>query len=440
MARMSIAYGGIVAFLFRGMNVVVALVTMVLTSNQLGADGRGTFVLGITAVGIVSALTGGLTASAGYQVSNRRREPGVVLLSGSTLAGALGVLAIVAGFAVTAALHGEVSKEALAVAFACAAVILNSVIAGVFLGHGALVRYNVALVAPPLLSLSLIAIDFFLLDQVNPGAALAAFALGQWLTFPLLLVLGARTMLRNLKFDGGLTAALARFALVAAVSSGVSYLNYRADTFVVEHFEGKSGVAIYSGAVYIAESVWQFSGSLALATYARIGSLDRQGAAELTTRVMRHTLVILGAVCAVLFAAANIIVDTFFNKEFAGMATALRILLPGTLIYGLAAAFSGFYTYQRGIPWAAAVVAGVGLAIDLSLDFVLVPKMGVNGASLASALAYGVAMLGAIAFFLRDTGTSPATVFRFGRADIDDYRDLFSRLRAVVMKSTPAAQ
>jgi len=54
---MSIAYGGIVAFLFRGMNVVVALVTLVLTSNQLGADGRGTFVLGVTAVGIVSALT-----------------------------------------------------------------------------------------------------------------------------------------------------------------------------------------------------------------------------------------------------------------------------------------------------------------------------------------------------------------------------------------------
>lgn len=436
---MSIAYGGIVAFLFRGMNVVVALVTLVLTSNQLGADGRGTFVLGITAVGIVSALTGGLTASAGYQVSNQRREPGVVLLSGSALAGALGVLAIVAGFAVTAALHGEVSKEALAVAFACAAVILNSVIAGVFLGHGALVRYNIALVAPPLLSLLFIAVDFFVLDRVNPAAALAAFALGQWITFPLLLALGAQTMLRNIRFDGGLAAALARFALVAALSSGVSYLNYRADTFVVEHFEGKSGVAIYSGAVYIAESVWQFSGSLALATYARIGSLDRQDAAELTTRVMRHTLVILGAVCAVLFATANIIVDTFFNKEFAGMATALRILLPGTLIYGLAAAFSGFYTYQRGIPWAAAVVAGIGLAIDLGLDFVLVPRMGVNGASLASALAYGIAMLGAIAFFLRDTGTSPATVFRFGRADIEDYRVLFTRLRAVVSRA-PAVE
>jgi len=268
---------------------------------------------------------------------------------------------------------------------------------------------------------------------VTPGSALWAFALGQWITFPLLLVLGSATMLHDLRFDGHLTTALASFAVVAAVSSGVSYLNYRADTFVVEHFEGKSGVAIYSGAVYIAESVWQFSGSLALATYARIGALDRHAAAELTTRVMRHTLVILGAVCAILFVGANVIVDTFFNKEFAGMATALRILLPGTLLYGLAAAFSGFYTYQRGIPWAAAVVAGVGLVIDLSLDFVLVPRMGVNGASLASALAYGFAIIGAIAFFLRDTGTSPATVFRFGRADVDDYRVLISRLRAAVL-------
>ena len=434
MAGMSIAYGGIISFIFRGLNVFVALATVVLTSNQLGADGRGTFVLGITAVGLVSNLSGGLTASAAYQISNQKRAPGVVLISGGSLAAGLGALAVLAGFVATAALRGEASHEALAVAAACAAVLINAVIAGVFLGHGALIRYNFALVVPPILSLSAIAFGFFVLGHESPRAALWAFALGQWLTLPILFVIGAAALARNMSLQGSLTVALARFALVAGISSGVSYLNYRADVFVVERFEGKSGVAIYSGAVYIAESIWQFSQSLALATYSRLGALDEKGAADLTTRVMRHTLVILGAVCIVLFVGANVIVDTLFDKEFAGTAAALRILLPGTLLYGLAAAFSAFYTYRRGRPWAAAIVAGTGLAVDLGLDFILIPKMGVNGASLASTLAYGTAILGAIAVFLKDTGTSPAAVFRFGRADIDDYRDLLTRLRGALAR------
>src|SRR3954453_8857043 len=132
---MSIAYGGIIAFLFRGLNLVLALATVVLTSNQLGPDGRGTFVLGITAVGIVSAVTGGLTASAGYQVSNRRRDPGTVLLNGGALGVGLGAVAILAGLILTSLLTGEAQQESLAVGAAAAAVIVNSVIAGVFLGN-----------------------------------------------------------------------------------------------------------------------------------------------------------------------------------------------------------------------------------------------------------------------------------------------------------------
>jgi O-antigen/teichoic acid export membrane protein len=146
---------------------------------------------------------------------------------------------------------------------------------------------------------------------------------------------------------------------------------------------------------------------------------------------MRHTLVILGVVCLGLFVLADLVVG-ILKPEFADAATALRLLLPGTLLYGLAASFSGFYTYQRGRPWAAAVVAGAGLVIDIGLDFVLVPAMGVNGAALASTIAYSTAILGALVVFMYDTKVGPATVFRFGRADVEDYRVLWGRLRAVV--------
>jgi O-antigen/teichoic acid export membrane protein len=428
---MSIAYGGIVALFFRGVNLIVGFLTLVMTANELGVAGRGTFALGATVVGVVAAVTGGLTASTAYQVSNQRRGPGLVLLNGAVLAMAMGTLAVIAGIVGTAVLSGEPEEVALSIGASSAAVILTSVVAGVYLGNEALVRYNIALVTPPLFALSAIAVVTVGFDHPTPAAALGAYAAGQWLALPLLLAIGAWSMLRGVRVEGQLMALMLRFGLLAGLSSMISYLNYRADAFVVEYFEGTRGVGIYSIAVYIGEAVWQFSGSLALATYARVAAAERDDAIALTTRVMRHTLVILGAVCLGLFALADPVVG-ILKPEFADAATALRLLLPGTLLYGLAASFSGFYTYQRGRPWAAAVVAGAGLVIDIGLDFVLVPAMGVNGAALASTIAYSTAILGALVVFMYDTKVGPATVFRFGRADVEDYRVLWGRLRAVV--------
>ncbi len=428
---MSIAYGGIIAFLFRGANVVVAFLTVVLTSHQLGTEGRGTFALGATVIGTVAALTGGLTAATAYQVSNQKRPPATVLINGGTLALGLGAFAMAAGFLGAGTLSGEAGRLSIAIGAGSAAIIVNSVLAGVFLGNGALIRYNLALVAPPLLSLAAILVGFLVFDRRSPEAALGEFAIGQWLATPLLMLSGFTSGgLQAARFDRTLIDQVWRFSLLAGVSSGVSFLNYRADLFIVEYFEGKSGAGIYSNAVLIAETVWQFSGSLALATYARIGGLDQGEAANLTARVMRHSLVILGVVCAGLFIVADLLVGLLFDPEFEPMAPALRILLPGAGLYGLAAAFSGYYTYQRGKPWAAAVIAGLGLGIDIVLALILVPILGVNGAALASSIAYSVAILAGIAVFLRSSGLKPSDAFRFGKRDVDDYRTLFARVRA----------
>ena len=124
--------------------------------------------------------------------------------------------------------------------------------------------------------------------------------------------------------------------------------------------------------------------------------------------------------------------DLFFGAEFSGMTASLRILLPGTLIYGLGAALSGFFTYQQGRPWMAAIIAGTALLIDLALAVVFVPSMGIDGAALATTVSYGVAMVLALALFTRSSGLGLADTFRFGRSDIDDYRRLWARLRALV--------
>ena len=72
---MSIAFGGLIALAFRGANVLIAFGLVVLTSSELGGAGRGTYVLGVTVVGTLTAVAGGVTTAAAYQVSNQRRDP-----------------------------------------------------------------------------------------------------------------------------------------------------------------------------------------------------------------------------------------------------------------------------------------------------------------------------------------------------------------------------
>jgi O-antigen/teichoic acid export membrane protein len=424
---MSIAFGGIVAFLFRGMNLLLALATVVFLTHQLTDDAYGVLVLGLTVVGITNAATGGLTAATAFQIANRRRTAGEALGSGGVIAGSLGLAAVIVGLVAGTIASGKPGAIGAPVGIAAAAVITNSVVAGIYLGRESFVRYNLTLVVPPLLTLICIAVTFLVLGERSPVAGLSAYATGQWLGVLAALVMGRRVLFTGLAVRREVLRTAGRFAFVAGISSGVSYLNYRADLFVVEHFEGDAGVATYSRAVYIAESVWQISGSLALATYARMGALDRVAAAELTTRVMRHSILMLGGVCLVLFAGADILAAVLFSD--AGVASALRYILPGVLVYGLAQSFSGFYTYQRGFPWVSALVAGSGLAIDIAFDFILIPRMGVDGASLASTLAYSTAMAGALIFFFRAEHISPLRIVQFGRTDFDDYRRLLTRLR-----------
>ncbi len=427
---MSIAFGGIVAFFFRAVNLAVALALVVVTSHQLSRADYGAFVLGLSVVGFVTALTGGLAAATAYQISNRRRATGAALTGGFVISWTVALLGVAAGVGVAGLFSGDVSRLALPVALAAAAVVLTSVVAGAYLGRGSLISYNLTLVAPPALSFALILIVIFGLHHRTPEGVLAAYAGGQWLALAVMTAAGGRALFAGAKLERPLMRALLGFAILAGISSGVSYLNYRADLFVVQHFEGKEGAGTYSLAVYLAESVWQVSGSLALAIYARLGELTRPEAAALTARVMRHTLVMLAVVCAVLFASADLIQAILFS-DHPGMSSALRFILPGILVYGLAQSFSGFYTYQRGLPWVSALVAGGGLVVDLVLATVLVPRMGVNGAALASSLAYAAAMTGALALFLRTERLSPAQIFRFGHEDVADYRALLARLRTL---------
>jgi O-antigen/teichoic acid export membrane protein len=379
-------------------------------------------------------VTGGLTAAVAYQVSNQRRSAGEALGGGLGPAVPIAAVLLAVAAAIAATSSGYLGDMAFQLGVAATAVTLNSVVAGVLLGREAFLRYNLTLVAGPLCALLFVAVTLLAIDDPGPGHAITAYALGQVIGLGGVALLSLPLLLERFALSRTLAVAVIAFAGLAAVSSGVSYLNYRADLFVVGYFEADGGVTTYGSAAYLGESIWQVSGSLALATYARLGTLGRTDAAQLTARVMRHTFLLLAVLCAGLFVLADV-VEWILFPDYGGVSSALRFLLPGILIYSLAQAYSGFYTYQRGLPWVAAVVASLALVVKMALALALVPPIGVDGAAIASSVGYTTAMVVALVVFARQERLSAADIFRFGSADLDDYRSLLSRVRTTLTRA-----
>ena len=88
-------------------------------------------------------------------------------------------------------------------------------LAGIFLGREAFIRYNTALVLPPLLALVFIAGAFVAFDHRSPEAALSAYATGLWLGLATLLVAGLPLLRGTFRWEGRLAATIVRFAALA---------------------------------------------------------------------------------------------------------------------------------------------------------------------------------------------------------------------------------
>jgi len=76
-------------------------------------------------------------------------------------------------------------------------------------------------------------------------------------------------------------------------------------------------------------------------------------------------------------------------------------------------------TYFRGTgkPEVNTFVNFVILIINISLNLLLIPKIGVKGAAIASAISYSLTYMIYLFLYKREFGISPVEFFRFRRED-----------------------
>jgi O-antigen/teichoic acid export membrane protein len=236
--------------------------------------------------------------------------------------------------------------------------------------------------------------------SLDVGLALNLVALG--LTAVLIILVAAGGGSFSLRPSGDLLREQLGFGTRSVPGQFAERLQFRADSFIVNLFAGVRQTGIYSVTSGLAETLWYIPNSLGIVMFSR--AVDPQAdtggvAAALTRGTVAVTLV--AAVPA--FLLGPYVAKALYGSQFADAGVALRFILPGVVAYSVVAILSR-YLSGRGRPGTTTLILVSGLATNVIANLLLVPRLGINGAALASSISYILTAALTLSAFVRVSG------------------------------------
>jgi len=229
-----------------------------------------------------------------------------------------------------------------------------------------------------------------LLGRLTPVSAVAVTVASQILTGSTLLAFSQLHLnwLRAPLLSPRFWSSAAKYSLTSYGANTLQFLIQRADVFLVSIFLGVRAVGLYSVAYGVAELLTLLPQRLNNLYVPRIAG-ERTPDAKRQEVPLSSSLVFVSTAAAALLLAltAPFCIRFFYGEQYAPSVAPFLLLLPG--ICALAA--SSIQTaYLSGVGRVStnAIVAGAGLALNLLLNLVLIPRYGISGAAAASSLAY----------------------------------------------------
>lgn len=182
-----------------------------------------------------------------------------------------------------------------------------------------------------------------------------------------------------------------RYGLLVWVSGTLGFTALRADMYLLDFFKGPAAVGVYSVAVTFAELVWFISNSISGVMMPKVAS-QREDVLDPMLRLSRvlWPVALFSGIAVSLIAVP--VIPFVFGKQFAGAVVPLFLLVPGTVAMA-AGSMSSVYLLGTGQPVWATLSTGLNMIVNILCNLVLIPRLGIPGASLSSAISYSVGTL-----------------------------------------------
>jgi len=387
------------------LSLLLATVNAAVIARVLGPSGKGILALTVLAPNIFALfLSGGISVANVYYIGQKRFD----LPTLSANATAFTVMATGLGVAIAAVLYttglmekllpgvppGLLALSMLGLPFS----LLNSYFISLLQGRQLISQINLVSLMQRGSTVVLSLLTVALLGWGLTGAVLAVLAssvLSVAVLGVMLRRLGARFWPR---WNRLVIKTTLKFGLRGYVANVLQFFNYRLDLFLVNYFLGPSSTGIYTVAVAMAEMLWYLPNAVGFVIFPKSANTKAETMNRFTPRVFRLTMALTAAGAVAMAIFGKPFIDIVYSPAFASAYGPMLALLPGVVLLGGGKVLTNEIA-GRGYPQYNSIASGVSLVLTIGLDLLLIPRLGVLGAAVASSVAYIAIFILALVFY-----------------------------------------
>ncbi|WP_263840133.1 flippase [Salinibacter sp.] len=378
--------------------VGLKLGVFVLIARVLGPEGNGKYSVSILVPTLLSTfLNLGIPPANVFYVGREDISVKTAFRTSIVLWGGLSIFGILVGSAIIflrgAQWFPSVPYTLLWLAlFAFPFVLLERLFLGLLQSVQDFTRYNGAMLVAPVITLSMAVI---LVWGFGVGAvgAVAAFGCGYFIG-SIVAGLATRPHLEHDVVDEdwwSYAKECVGYGWKAHLSNVMSFLNYRADLYLVNFFVSPAAAGIYVIAVRIAERMWILSSAVSTVILPRLSELhtEEEKRKYLTPLISRWVLVVSLGACVALALVADPLIWLLFGQEYMEAVGVLLLLLPGIVVGSFTRILANDIA-ARGRPELNLYTSIFVVMTNVIANVLLIPAMGITGAAIATTLSYSV--------------------------------------------------
>lgn len=197
-------------------------------------------------------------------------------------------------------------------------------------------------------------------------------------------------------FDIGLIKRVSKYSIFVTETSVAGLLLYYTDTLVLTYFKSLKDVGLYSVALPTAKIFLYFpraiGGMLLPLTSELWAKKEQKLLKDGMLLLYKYSIILIVPMVLVMFSFTDLILTLFYGKNYIGASNPMKILSIGMIFAVLYAININFFA-GIGKPQLTSKVTYIGALLNLIMNLMLVPFIGMIGAALATSSSYFVMMI-----------------------------------------------
>lgn len=425
----------LITFVAQVLALIFGVGTSVIVARILGPEGKGIYSLAILLpVLLVTFTSFGIGPAAVFYIGRRKYSPKEIFGNNIIYTILISTFAILIGLVIVFffkdKLFPGISVEFLLLAlFLIPFQFFLGFIVYILLGLQKIKKYNFILFLRVFLFFILIWV-FLLGFHFGIKAAITAEVFAFFIACTVLFFMTKKeTNGISLKLNKNYFRDTFLYGIKTHLGNIFSFLHYRIDILLINFFLNPLMVGFYTIGVGLAEKIWLISNSAGIILFSKVSSeTDKENSKKFTPLVFRNVLFITILIAILLFIFSRWIIILLYSDAFLKSIQPFQILLIGTV------ALSGWRILEndlkgRGKPMLNTYATGISVVLNIILNILWIPKLGILGAAWATAISYTATLLITLIIYAKISGNNIGDIIFVKQSDLKLYQNLFIALK-----------